>query len=274
MMNVQKNYRRSVLMADYELPEVWQWEDENTEKGGNRPTAGSRFDQTLPVGDAPLQLYSLGTPNGVKITVMLEELKELGLDVEYDVYRINIMKGDQFGSDFVDINPNSKIPALVDQSQEPRLEIFESGSILFYLAEKYGALLSENIHEKTEAMNWLFWQMGSAPYVGGGFGHFFSYAPEPMKYPIDRFTMETKRQLDLLNKTLAERDYIAGDGYTIADIAIWPWYGRLVLGELYKGSAEFLNVEEYPHLLEWAKQIQARPGVQKGLKVRYQSIDK
>lgn len=258
----------------YELPKVWQWEEENTEKSGNRPTAGSRFEQKLPVGEAPFQLYSLGTPNGIKITIMFEELKELGVaEADYDVYKINIGEGDQFGSDFVEINPNSKIPALVDQSQSPRLEIFESASILLYLAEKFKQLLPADVHGRTETLNWLFWQIGSAPYVGGGFGHFFAYAPEPMKYPIDRFTMETKRQLDLLDKTLAERPYIAGNTYTIADIAIWSWYGRLVLGDLYEGSAEFLNVGEYTHLLEWARRLAERPGVQKGLAVDYQSID-
>jgi len=205
---------------------------------------------------------------------MFEELKELGVaDVDYDLYKINIGEGDQFGSDFVDINPNSKIPALVDQSQDPRLEIFESASILFYLAEKFNELLPTAIHERTETINWLFWQIGSAPYVGGGFGHFFTYAPEPMEYPIDRFTMETKRQLDLLDKTLAKRSYIAGATYTIADIAYWSWYGRLALGELYEGSAGFLNVDEYTHLLEWARRIKERPGVQKGLEVDYQSIE-
>ena len=258
----------------YELPNVWQWEEENTEKSGNRPTAGSRFEQKLPVGEAPFQLYSLGTPNGIKITIMFEELKELGVtEADYDLYKINIGKGDQFGSDFVEINPNSKIPALVDQSESPRLEIFESASILLYLAEKYNQLLPTDIHGRNETINWLFWQIGSAPYVGGGFGHFFAYAPEPMKYPIDRFTMETKRQLDLLDKTLAERSYIAGESYTIADIAIWSWYGRLALGDLYEGSAEFLNVDEYTHLLEWANRIAKRPGVQKGLDVEYQSIE-
>lgn len=258
----------------YELPKVWQLEEENTEKSGNRPTAGSRFDQKLPVGEAPFQLYSLGTPNGIKITIMFEELKELGVtEADYDVYKINIGEGDQFGSDFVEINPNSKIPALVNQSETPRLEIFESASILLYLAEKYNQLLPTDVHGRNETINWLFWQIGSAPYVGGGFGHFFAYAPEPMKYPIDRFTMETKRQLDLLDKTLAERPYIAGDTYTIADIAIWSWYGRLVLGDLYEGSAEFLNVDEYTHLLKWANRIAERPGVQKGLDVEYQSIE-
>lgn len=262
-------------MTDYKLPDVWQWEDENNEKGGNRPTVGSRFDQTLPVGDAPLQLYSLGTPNGIKITIMLEELKELGVvDADYDLYKIHIGDGDQFGSDFVEINPNSKIPALVDQSQTPRLEIFESGSILLYLAEKFDHFIPKDIHGRTETLNWVFWQVGAGPYVGGGFGHFFASAPEKMKYPIDRFTMETKRQLDLLDKTLAKRPYIAGDTYTIADIIIWSWYGRLALGNLYKGSDKFLNVEEYEHLMEWSKRIADRPGVKKGLEVEYQELEK
>lgn len=260
-------------MTDYELPKVWKWEDEKESRSGNRPDAGSRFDQKLPVRDAPLQVYSLGTPNGIKVTVMLEELKELGVDVDYDLYRIHIGEGEQFGSDFVEINPNSKIPAMVDQSETPRVEVFESASILMYLAEKYGHLLPRDLHEKTETLNWLFWQIGSAPYVGGGFGHFFSYAPEKMKYPIDRFTMETKRQLDLLDKTLADRKYIAGDSYTIADIAIWPWYGRLVLGDLYEGSAEFLNVDEYKNLKEWAERLANRPGIKKGLEVDYQPLD-
>lgn len=262
-------------MSDYKLSKVWNWEDEKDERGGNRPDSGSRFDQTLPVGDAPFQLYSLGTPNGIKVTVMFEELKELGVEeAAYDLYQIHIGEGDQFGSDFVEINPNSKIPALVDQSLKPRVDVFESASILLYLAEKFNKFLPTDIQRRTEVMNWLFWQIGSAPYVGGGFGHFFAYAPEPMKYPIDRFTMETKRQLDLLDKNLANRPYIAGDTYSIADIAIWPWYGRLVLGDLYKGSAEFLNVEEYPNLLEWAKRIADRPGVKKGLDVEYQPLDK
>lgn len=258
----------------YELPEVWKWEDEKDSRSGNRPDAGSRFEHKLPVGEADLQLYSLGTPNGIKITIALEELKEMGVEgVEYDLYKINIGQGDQFGSDFVEINPNSKIPALADYSQEPRLDIFESGSILLYLAEKFGALIPEDIHGRTETLNWLFWQIGAGPYVGGGFGHFFAYAPDKMQYPIDRFTMETKRQLDLLDKTLANRPYIAGETYTIADIAIWSWYGRLALGELYEGSATFLNVEEYSHLMEWAKRINDRPGVQKGLAVEYGSIE-
>lgn len=261
-------------MTAYEVPKVWQWEDENSEKTGNHPTAGSRYEQTLPVGEAPFQVYSLGTPNGIKVTIMLEELKELGVkEADYDLYLINIGEGDQFGSDFVKINPNSKIPAVVDQSQTPRVEIFESGSILLYLAEKFGELLPTDLHARTETLNWLFWQIGAAPYVGGGFGHFFAYAPEKMKYPIDRFTMETKRQLDLLDQTLADRAYIAGDEYTIADIAIWSWYGRLALNELYEGSYEFLNMDEYHNLLEWAKRINERPGVQKGLAVEYKSIE-
>ncbi|MER2226910.1 MAG: glutathione-dependent disulfide-bond oxidoreductase [Carnobacterium sp.] len=249
-------------MSEYKLPKVWQWEEENSKKGGNRPTAGSRFEQKLPVGEAPFQLYSLGTPNGIKVTIMFEELKELGVEgADYDLYTINIGEGDQFGSDFVEINPNSKIPALVDQSQSPRLNIFESGSILLYLAEKFNQLIPKDIHGRTETLNWLFWQMGAGP-----------YAPEPMEYPIDRFTMETKRQLDLLDKTLANRPYIAGDTYTIADIAIWSWYGRLALGKLYEGSYEFLNLDEYTHLLEWSQRIAERPGVQKGLAAESQSI--
>lgn len=260
-------------MSEYTVPTVWEW-DEQDSFNGNRPTAGSRFEQTLPVGDKPLQVYSLGTPNGVKVTIMLEELKVLGVsDVEYDLYKIDISKGDQFGSDFVEINPNSKIPALVDYSVEPRLDVFESGSILQYLAEKYGELLPTNLHERIETLNWLYWQIGSGPYVGGGFGHFFNYAPEAMEYPIDRFTMETKRQLDLLNNILENRSYITGDEYTIADIAIWSWYGQLVLGDLYEGSDVFLNVSEYTHVKEWANRIADRPAVKAGLDATYQSID-
>ena len=253
---------RSVKMTAYELPKVWKWEEENSKKSGNRPTAGSRFEQNLPVGEASFQLYSLGTPNGIKVAIMFEELKELDVEgVEYDLYAINIGEGDQFGSDFVKINPNSKIPALVDQSQNPRVEIFESGSILLYLAEKFKQLIPTDIHGRTETLNWLFWQMGAGPYVGGGFGHFFNYAPEPMKYPIDRFTMETKRP------------YIAGDTYTIADIAIWSWYGLLALDKLYKGSYEFLNLEEYPHFLEWSHRIAERPSVKRGLETEYQPLE-
>ena len=261
-------------MSNYEVPKVWQWEDENDDQGGNRPTAGSRLDKKLPVGDADYQLYSLGTPNGNKVTIMFEELKEaLGLDaIDYDLYRIDIGKGDQFGSDFVEINPNSKIPALVDYSENPSVKLFESGSILLYLAEKYQTLIPQNTQGRAETLNWLFWQMGAGPYIGGGFGHFFAYAPEKMQYPIDRFTMETKRQLDLLDKILAKRPYIAGDDYTIADIAIWPWYGRLVLGDLYKRSDEFLNAQEYTHLVEWAQRIAQRPAIQRAIHADYQSI--
>lgn len=261
-------------MTDYKLPDVWTWEDENNNKGGNRPTAGSRFEQKLPVGSVPFQVYSLGTPNGVKVTILLEELKELGIkDAEYDLYKINIGEGDQFGSDFVSINPNSKIPAMVDQSQTPNIDVFESGSILVYLAEKFGEFLPKDIQGKTEVLNWLFWQVGSGPFVGGGFGHFFHYAPEKLKYPIDRYTMETKRQLDLLDKVLATREFIAGDTYSIADIAIWSWYGQLVLGDLYEGSAEFLDIQSYKHLVEWTHRIAQRPGVKKGMAAEYKAID-
>lgn len=261
-------------MTDYKLPEVWQWEDENNNKGGNRPTAGSRFEKSLPVGSAPFQVYSLGTPNGVKVTILLEELKELGIkEAEYDLYKINIGEGDQFGSDFVSINPNSKIPAMVDRSQNPQVDVFESGSILVYLAEKFDAFLPKEIHKKTEVLNWLFWQVGAGPFVGGGFGHFFHYAPEKLKYPIDRYTMETKRQLDLLDKTLVTREFISGDEYSIADIAIWSWYGQLVLGDLYEGSAQFLDVKNYTHLVEWTHRIAQRPGVKKGMAVEYKGID-
>ena len=262
-------------MSNYEVPKVWQWEDENDDKGGNRPTAGSRFEKRLPVGDADYQLYSLGTPNGNKVAIMFEELKEaLGSGApDYDLYLIDIGEGDQFGSDFVKVNPNSKIPALMDHSESPAVRLFESGSILLYLADKYQSLIPQDIHGRTEALNWLFWQMGAGPYIGGGFGHFFAFAPEKMEYPIDRFTMETKRQLDLLDQTLAERPYIAGEDYSIADIAIWPWYGRLALGELYEEADEFLNVKDYAHLVEWAKRVEKRPGVQRGLDADYQPLE-
>lgn len=259
-------------MSEYELPKVWQWENENDEVTGNRPSAGVRFEQNLPVGDASLQVYSLPTPNGQKVAIMLEELKEAGHDVDYDMYQIHIGEGDQFGSDFVGINPNSKIPAMVDQSVGGGLNLFESGSILQYLAEKYEQFLPSELSARTETLNWLFWQIGSAPYVGGGFGHFFRSAPELMKYPIDRFTMETKRQLDLLDKHLADREFIAAGQFTVADMAIWPWYGKLALGDLYDGSAKFLNVSEYPNLIAWAEKIAERPGVKKGLEVEYKAI--
>jgi len=248
----------------YQLPKVWT----NTNAGGefaniNKPTAGATHTKDLPIGSHDLQLYSLATPNGIKVTVMLEELLSLGLAAQYDAWLIDIRAGDQFGSGFVAINPNSKIPALLDTSTNSR--VFESGAILLYLAEKFDALLPAN--NRTEVLNWLFWQMASAPYVGGGFGHFYLYAPEKLKYPIDRFTMETKRQLDLLNQTLTKRAFVTGDTYTIADIAIWPWYGRLVLGDLYQGANEFLAAKDYPHLMAWAEKIAQRSAVKRGIRV-------
>ncbi|MFY0596990.1 MAG: glutathione-dependent disulfide-bond oxidoreductase [Cognatishimia sp.] len=250
--------------ASYVPPKVWAWEQNN---GGefasiNRPIAGSTHDKELPVGKHPLQLHSLATPNGVKVTVMLEELLAAGhTGAEYDAWLINILEGDQFGSGFVDLNPNSKIPALLDTETGQR--VFESGSILLYLAEKFGAFLPSDPAKRTETLNWLFWQMGSAPYLGGGFGHFYAYAPERWEYPIDRFTMETKRQLDVLDRQLADNNFIAGDEYTIADMAIWPWYGQLLLNRLYN-AAEFLDAESYTHLIRWTKDIDARPAVKRG----------
>lgn len=252
--------------ATYTPPKVWTWEQEN---GGqfasiNRPIAGPTQDKDLPVGKHPFQLHSLATPNGVKVTVMFEELLEAGFeDAEYDAWLINIGEGDQFGSGFVEVNPNSKIPALVDRSGDTPVRVFESASILLHLAEKFGAFLPKQGSARTEVMNWLFWQMGSAPYLGGGFGHFYAYAPEKFEYPINRFAMETKRQLDVLNRELANKTFIAGEDYTIADMAIWPWYGQLVLGRLYS-AAEFLDVESYEHVMRWAKSIDARPAVQRG----------
>jgi GST-like protein len=253
----------------YVPPLVWSPEQAN---GGafasiNKPTAGATHQQTLPRGAHALQLYSLATPNGMKVSIMLEELIQAGIDAaEYDAWLISIREGAQFGSDFVALNPNSKIPALYDYSVTPTLRLFESGSILLYLAEKFAALLPASIAERTEVLNWLFWQMGSAPFVGGGFGHFYHYAPEKIQYPIDRYAMETKRQLSVLDQLLANRTYIAGDDYSIADIAIWPWYGGLVLGRLYE-AATFLDVESYPHVCRWAKLIDARPAVRRGYKV-------
>ncbi|URG51519.1 glutathione-dependent disulfide-bond oxidoreductase [Pectobacterium quasiaquaticum] len=252
----------------YVPPKVWQ----PASSGGafaniNRPIAGPTHEKALPVGKHPLQLYSLATPNGVKVTIMLEELLALGHSgAEYDAWLIKIGDGDQFSSGFVDVNPNSKIPALLDQSGEKPIRVFESGSILVYLAEKFGALLPNDLATRTEILNWLFWQMGSAPYVGGGFGHFYAYAPEKFEYPINRFTMETKRQLDVLNRQLAENHYLAGDSYTIADIAVWPWYGGLVQNTLYS-AGEFLSVHEYTHVIRWAGEIAARPAVIRGRKV-------
>ncbi|KFF63209.1 S-transferase [Pectobacterium brasiliense] len=252
----------------YVPPKVWQ----PASSGGafaniNRPIAGPTHEKALPVGKHPLQLYSLATPNGVKVTIMLEELLALGHSgAEYDAWLIKIGDGDQFSSGFVDVNPNSKIPALLDQSGEKPIRVFESGSILVYLAEKFGALLPNDLATRTETLSWLFWQMGSAPYVGGGFGHFYAYAPEKFEYPINRFTMETKRQLDVLNRQLAENRYLAGDSYTIADIAVWPWYGGLVQNALYS-AGEFLSVHEYEHVIRWADEIAARPAVIRGRKV-------
>lgn len=233
----------------------------------NRPVAGATHDRELPVGSHPLQLYSLGTPNGQKVTILLEELLALGHEgAEYDAWLVRIGDGEQFGSGFVDINPNSKIPALVDRGGDAPLRVFESGSILVYLADKFGAFLPRDTRARTETLNWLFWQMGSAPFVGGGFGHFFAYAPEKLQYPIDRYAMETKRQLDVLDRQLAAHRYVAGDDYTIADMAIWPWYGLLVLGELY-GAGEFLSVHEYTNVRRWAEEVAARPAVARGRRV-------
>jgi GST-like protein len=253
----------------YVPPQVWQW---NKPSGGafasiNRPVSGATHEKELPVGKHPLQLYSQGTPNGQKVTILLEELLALGhAGAEYDAWLIRIQEGDQFGSGFVGVNPNSKIPALLDRGGKEPVRVFESGSILLYLAEKFGAFLPRDIAQRTEALSWLFWQMGSAPYLGGGFGHFYVYAPVKIEYAIDRFTMEAKRQLDVLEKRLAQHAFIAGDEYSIADIAIWPWYGQVALGVVYD-AAEFLQVREYPNLLRWAEKIGARPAVQRGRKV-------
>ena len=250
----------------YVPPRVWKWEQPSGGKFAsiNRPIAGPTHDKALPVGKHPLQLYSMGTPNGVKVTVMLEELLALGhAGAEYDAWLIRIGDGDQFGSGFVAVNPNSKIPALMDHTVDPPRRVFESGSILLYLAEKFGEFLPDAPAERTETLNWLFWQMGSAPYLGGGFGHFYAYAPEKFEYPINRFAMEAKRQLDVLDRRLAESRYLGGDAYSIADIATWPWYGQLALGRLYD-AGEFLQVQEYRHLRRWAEEIDARPAVRRG----------
>ena len=252
--------------SDYLPPKVWTW---NKASGGqfasiNRPIAGATQEKDLPVGRHPLQLYSLGTPNGVKVTIMLEELLALGRSgAEYDAWLINIMNGDQFGSGFVAVNPNSKIPALLDRSGERPVRVFESGAILLYLAEKFQAYLPANMGARAECLSWLFWQMGSAPFLGGGFGHFYAYAPIKIEYAIDRFAMEVKRQLDVLDRRLGESEYIAGDSYTIADMAIFPWYGGLVKGWLYS-AAEFLSVDEYKNVQRWASMLSARPAVQRG----------
>jgi GST-like protein len=252
--------------AEYTPPKVWTW---NKASGGrfaniNRPIAGPTQDKELPVGRHPFQLYSLGTPNGQKVTIMFEELLALGHSgAEYDAWLIKIGEGEQFGSGFVAVNPNSKIPALMDRSGPTPIRIFESGAMLLYLAEKFGALLPKDAATRAECLSWLFWQMGSAPYLGGGFGHFYAYAPSKIEYAIDRFAMETKRQLDVLDRRLAESKYLAGDEYTIADIAVWPWYGGLAKGLLY-GAGEFLAVEEYKNVQRWADAIGARPAVKRG----------
>ncbi|HUH41285.1 MAG TPA: glutathione-dependent disulfide-bond oxidoreductase [Castellaniella sp.] len=261
--------------TNYQPPTVWTWEQPS---GGrfqniNRPISGPTHERALPVGRHPLQLYSQGTPNGIKITILLEELLAQGHQgAEYDAWLIRIGKGDQFGSGFVAVNPNSKIPAMVDRSGANPIPIFESGAILMHLAEKFKAFLPADVAQRAQCLSWLFWQVGSAPYVGGGFGHFYAYAPTRIAYAIDRFTMETKRQLDVLDKRLADHPYVAGDDYTIADIAIWPWYGRLALGELYD-AAQFLSVQDYTHVLRWAHMLAQRPAVQRGVRVNRSSSD-
>ncbi|MBF9058972.1 glutathione-dependent disulfide-bond oxidoreductase [Rhodobacterales bacterium HKCCSP123] len=251
----------------YEPPRVWTWDKENGGKWAslNRPIAGPTHEKELPVGQHPFQLYSLATPNGVKVTVMFEELLAAGHAAEYDAWLIRISDGDQFGSGFVEVNPNSKIPALVDRSGPQPVRVFESGAILLHLAEKFGAFLGQP-SDRPELLSWLMWQMGSAPYLGGGFGHFYAYAPYPMEYPINRFAMETKRQLDVLNRHLEGREWMVGDALTIADIAICPWYGRLVKGEAYE-AGEFLSVHEYENVVAWADRFYARPAVKRGIMV-------
>ncbi len=257
------------MSDDYTPPKVWSQKGEN---GGqfasiNRPVAGPTHDRDLPIGKHPLQLYSLATPNGQKVTILLEELLEAGFDAEYDAWLIRIGDGDQFGSGFVAANPNSKIPALMDHSATPPRRVFESGSILVYLAEKFGAFLAADPAGRTEAMNWLFWQMGSAPFLGGGFGHFYAYAPVKIEYAIDRYTMEAKRQLDVLNRHLADNRFMAGDEYSIADMAIWPWYGQIVADKLYGDAATFLGADIYGNVRRWHDDIAARPAVQRGIMV-------
>ncbi|MDN6276467.1 glutathione-dependent disulfide-bond oxidoreductase [Psychrobacter sp.] len=275
------NNSTSNQSTGYVPPKVWV---EDKESGGkfasiNRPTAGARHDKALPVGEAPLQLYSLNTPNGIKVNIILEELAELGIvDAAYDAYKIDISEGDQFGSDFVAINPNSKIPVLVDyannEANEP-VAIFESGAILLYLAEKFGEFIPVSLGKaRADCLSWVMWQMGSAPFLGGGFGHFYAYAPEPLEYPINRYTMETKRQLDVLDKHLKDNTYMGGNdesGYNIADMIIWSWYGQLVLGKLYD-AAEFLQVDEYEHVRRWARTIEKRPAVERAVSLNLKSI--
>ncbi|MCO4785607.1 glutathione-dependent disulfide-bond oxidoreductase [Marinomonas atlantica] len=254
---------------EYTPPNVWKYDESEAGKWAktNRPYSGPTHEKKLTRGNHPFQLYSLATPNGQKATIMFEELLELGItDAEYDAYTIDIGEGTQFSSGFVEINPNSKIPALIDTTTDPQVRVFESGSILQYLADKFDTLIPSDIKAKTECRNWLMWQMGAAPFLGGGFGHFYAYAPEKLEYPINRYAMETKRQLDLLNKHLVENKFIAGDEYSIADIAIWPWYGNLVLGKLYD-AAEFLQVDDYPYVKRWAEMIAERPAVKRGIRV-------
>ena len=252
--------------TEYTPPKIWTWGKEN---GGrfaniNRPIAGATHDKDLPLGQHPLQLYSLATPNGIKVTIMLEELLALGFSgAEYDAWLIRITNGDQFSSGFVAVNPNSKIPALLDRSGPEPIRVFESGAILLYLAEKFGAFLPKEAAQRAECLCWLFWQMGSAPYLGGGFGHFYAYAPHKMEYPIDRFSMEVKRQLDVLDRRLADRPYLAGEDYSIADMAVWPWYGALAQGQLYE-AGEFLQVHDYANVQRWTALIAQRPAVQRG----------
>jgi GST-like protein len=253
-------------LGEYNPPNKWVWDKENGGKFANinRPISGSTHQKELPLGKHPFQLYSQGTPNGIKVTIMLEELLELGIkEAEYDAWLIRIGKGDQFSSGFVEINPNSKIPCFVDNSGNNSIKVFESGSILLYLADKFQNFIPKAFDQRTECLNWLFWQMASAPYLGGGFGHFYAYAPEKFEYPIDRFSMEVKRQLDVLDKLLSDRTYICNEQYTIADIAIWSWYGALVLGRLY-GAEEFLDVKSYKNVVVWANLINERPAVKRG----------
>ena len=257
------------MSTTYTPPKVWTWDSES---GGrfaniNRPVAGATHDKELPVGKHPLQLYSLATPNGVKVTILLEELLALGkTEAEYDAYLINISEGDQFGSGFVAANPNSKIPAMMDHSTTPPTRIFESGAMLLYLAEKHDAFIPKDASARAECLSWLFWQMAATPFLGGGFGHFYAYAPEKYEYPINRYAMEVKRQLDVLDRRLAEATYLAGDEYTVADMAVYPWYGILIIGEIYNAQ-EFLDVESYANVKRWAKAIESRPAVKRGERV-------
>ena len=262
--------------AGYEVPKVWTWDKGNggTFASINRPIAGPTHDRELPVGKHPLQLYSLATPNGQKVTIMLEELLALGHEcAEYDAWLIKIGDGDQFGSGFVGVNPNSKIPALMDHSTPEPTRVFESGSILLYLAEKFGAFIPKDLKGRTEAMNWLFWQMGSAPFLGGGFGHFFAYAPMHIKYAIDRYAMEVKRQMDVLDRHLADHRFLAGSEYSIADVATWPWYGKITVNQSYPEAGTFLEGANYKHVRRWFEEIGARPAVQRGIMVNRISGD-